>query len=73
MSNQEMSFDALVAIARSEYQEMPGLRLTRAQAQRLWGLPCPRCAEAVLEALCACRFVHETSSGMFARIRESRL
>ena len=29
---------ALVHRVRGEFLEMPGLRLTRAQAQRLWGL-----------------------------------
>lgn len=71
MSSQAMSFDALLATALAEYREMPGLRLTRAQAKRLWGLECPQCAEAILEALAAMRVVRETRDGMFARILES--
>ena len=34
----------------SEYREMPGLRLTLAQAARLWGLQAPQC-RALLGAL----------------------
>ena len=32
---------ALVTRVRSEFLEMPGLRLTRSQAARLWGLEDP--------------------------------
>ena len=35
---------------RAEYREMPGLRLTQRQAQRLWDLDSSTC-EAVLEIL----------------------
>ena len=43
-------------IVRSEYLEIPGLRLTRPQIQRLWGLDAARC-EAVIEALTEARFL----------------
>jgi hypothetical protein len=71
MSSQDLSFELLVAIAAAEYREMPGLRLTRAQAQRLWGLDCPRCADAVLDALIVMKVVRQTRDGMFARVMES--
>ena len=41
---------ALHARIRAEYHEMPGMRLTLAQAARLFNLDPPRCAR-VLEAL----------------------
>jgi hypothetical protein len=41
--------DALLARIRGEYREMPGLRLTVAQACRLWQLDAPTCT-AVIEA-----------------------
>lgn len=39
--------DPLVARMRAEYQEMPGLSLTRAQACRLWGLDPATCQRAL--------------------------
>jgi hypothetical protein len=42
----------LLGRIRAEYREMPGLRLTPAQAARLWGLTPGVCAE-VLQALVA--------------------
>jgi len=41
--------DALKQI-EAEYREMPGLSVTEAQAQRLWGLDNPTCRRA-LDAL----------------------
>ncbi len=42
-----------------EYLEMPGLALTRAQAQRLWGLDEPTCQD-LLDTLVAARFLRQT-------------
>ena len=42
--------DALHARIRGEYLEMPGMRLTLAQAARLFALEVPHCAQ-VLETL----------------------
>jgi hypothetical protein len=44
---------------QTEYLEMPGLSLTRAQAQRLWGLDEPMCQD-LLDALVAARFLRQT-------------
>jgi hypothetical protein len=49
-------FEALLSRIQGEYLEMPGLQLTRAQAQRLWTLDIATCASA-LEALVARRFL----------------
>jgi hypothetical protein len=32
---------------KNEYEEMPGLCLTRTQAQKLWGLDAPACDDAL--------------------------
>ena len=44
------SREEVLRLIRGEYLEMPGLRLTHAQAQRLWGLDAQTCA-SVLETL----------------------
>ena len=56
--------DSVVRRARAEYLEMPGLRLTSAQAQRLWGLD-PRTCEELLAELMSARFLARTRDGSF--------
>ena len=53
----------------SEYLEMPGLRLTAAQAQRLWGLEADICADA-LRALVEAGFLRRTDAGLYVRLTE---
>ena len=48
----------------SEYREMPGLRLTLAQAARLWGLQAPQCL-ALLRALVERGRLVETPEGLY--------
>ena len=55
---------------KSEFVEMPGLRLTGAQAQRLWGLE-PDFCEAILGALVDAKFLVRTGDGVFVRIDPS--
>jgi DNA-binding IclR family transcriptional regulator len=50
--------------ARAEYLEMPGLRLTSAQAQRLWGLDRRTCDE-LLTTLTRLQFLARTRDGSF--------
>ncbi len=64
---QALEFEKLVERVRSEFLEMPGLRLTMAQAARLWGLDLRSC-EAVVDALIRCEFLQRTASGAVARI-----
>jgi len=52
-----------------EYLEMPGLRLTCAQAQRLWGLEADSCMEA-LRVLIEAGFLRLTTSGQYVRLTE---
>lgn len=49
---------------QGEYIEMPGLRLTSAQAQRLWGLDRDVC-DTLLSALVDAKFLNQTRDGAF--------
>jgi hypothetical protein len=51
---------------RAEYLEMPGLKLTAAQAQRLWNLNRTTC-EGLLGRLVDAKFLHRTRDGAFVR------
>ena len=53
----------------SEYLEMPGLRLTSAQAQRLWGLDADACANA-LRVLIESGFLRRTNAGQYVRLTD---
>jgi hypothetical protein len=52
----------LVGLIRSEYDEMPGLCLTRAQIQRLW-LPEPAACDSVLRTLVEAGYLRLTPNG----------
>ena len=58
--------DNVLLRVRGEYLEMPGLRLTPAQAQRLWGLDA-QAAQSVINALVDARFLRRTPDGAFVR------
>lgn len=60
----EASVTDWLQFIQTEYLEMPGLSLTCAQAQRLWGLDEATCCE-LLEALVAARFLRETRRQTF--------
>jgi len=53
-------------IVRGEFTEMPGLRLTRAQAQRLWAMD-PAACDAVLDALVDAGFLRRTREGVYVK------
>jgi hypothetical protein len=61
-----MSNEEALRRVRGEYLEMPGLRLTEAQARRLWGLDETSCA-ALLEALVNAHFLQRARDGSFMR------
>jgi hypothetical protein len=65
MAAQQQAGDVLGRV-RGEYIEMPGLRLTSAQAQRLWGLDRAAC-DALLGALVEAKFLLRTRDGAFVR------
>ena len=51
---------------RGEYLEMPGLRLTCAQAVRLWAIDLPLCRE-LMEDLTHEHFLRRRDDGTYAR------
>ena len=53
-------------LIRAEYDEIPGLQLTKPQVQRLWNLDITTC-DAVLEALEATSFLRRTGTGAYVR------
>jgi len=55
---------------RSEFLEMPGLKLTVAQARRLWGVD-QRTCETVIEALTRSKFLTRTRDGAIIRCHDS--
>jgi Fic family protein len=57
---------ALLRRIQREYQEMPGLRLTQAQAQRLWDLDA-KTSRAVLATLTERGFLKRTAAGTYVR------
>ena len=54
---------------RSEYLEMPGMRLTPRQLQRLCGIG-PALCDAVLESMVDSRFLTAKPDGTYARATE---
>jgi hypothetical protein len=62
-----MRIDEVLQRIQGEYVEMPGLRLTAAQAQRLWGLERDVC-DALLGALVDAKFLAQTRDGAFVRL-----
>lgn len=65
MSPTEM--DALASRIRAEFIEMPGLRLTPAQASRLWGPEPPACRD-VIDFLVRSAFLRWSAAGTVARV-----
>ena len=63
--------DRLLTRIRGEYSEMPGLRLTFAQACRLWQVDAATC-RSVLENLVAERFLHRTQDGAYCAFALTR-
>jgi hypothetical protein len=60
-----MLHNTVLTRLRAEYLEMPGLRLTLEQAQRLCGVERILC-KAVFDALVADKFLCVTSDGAYA-------
>ena len=61
-----MELEHVIQRIREEFREMPGLRLTTAQAMRLWGLEQPMC-RAVIDALVASAFLRWSGGGLVTR------
>jgi hypothetical protein len=65
------SLEEWVRIVRGEYEESPGLSLTREQAKRLWTFDAELC-EAVLNSLMMSGFLRQNCRHMFVRNDGSR-
>jgi hypothetical protein len=59
----------LIVRVQGEYHEMPGLKLTEVQAQRLWGLDDRTCG-LVLMALVEQQFLKRTPAGTYVRMTD---
>jgi hypothetical protein len=55
---------------QGEFLEMPGLRVTVAQARRLWGLDAASC-DALLGTLVDAKFLFRTRDGAFMRVESA--
>jgi len=62
--------DDMLRRVQGEFLEMPGLRVTEAQARRLWGLDAESCG-ALLGALVDMRFLFRTRDGAFMRVENA--
>ena len=66
------SIDEIARRVRAEYVEMPGLRLTEAQARRLWDMDAD-CCSTVLQNLVDAKFLHVRRDGTYARTSDGPL
>ncbi len=66
MAPLSLTDDDVLHRIQAEFREMPGLRLTPQQAQRLWNLNRGVC-ETLLTKLVANRFLFQTADGSFVR------
>lgn len=57
------AFERMVRIVRSEFNEMPGMRLTRAQCRRLWNITETEC-DALVRHLLDTGFLVENARGV---------
>jgi hypothetical protein len=62
----------LIERLRSEYAELPGLRLTAAQVRRLCGVDDARLCESVLRAMVEIGFLAQNADGLYMRARTDR-
>jgi hypothetical protein len=63
----QRAIDDVLRRVQGEFLEMPGLRVTEAQARRLWGLDANSC-DALLGALVDAKFLFRTRDGAFMRV-----
>lgn len=59
-------FSGWVRLIQSEYVEMPGLHLSKRQAQRLWNLDA-RSTDVIFDALEASNFLRRMPNDMYIR------
>jgi hypothetical protein len=61
-----------VELVKSEFLEMPGLHLSKRQAQRLWNLDGPS-TEAILGRLESSQFLRRIDDDMYIRVSPTTL
>jgi hypothetical protein len=66
MQEQIVAIADWLRLVQAEYNEMPGLNLTKAQVQRLWGIDESTC-DAVLQTLETKRFLKRTERNVYVR------
>jgi hypothetical protein len=66
----EVPLDDILRRVQGEFLEMPGLRLTEAQARRLWGLEAADCS-TLLDTLVEANFLFKTPDGAFMRVEHA--
>ena len=66
MNYPAVSIDEALRRVQADYLEMPGLKLTGAQAQRLWSMDSETCG-MVLDALVNGSFLVRTRDGAYIR------
>jgi hypothetical protein len=66
-----MRIDEILQRIQGEFVEMPGLRVTAAQARRLWALEHDVC-DALLGALVDAKFLARTRDGAYIRMDNAR-
>jgi hypothetical protein len=66
MQQATIEMQVLLSRVQSEFREMPGLRLTGAQARRLFGLD-PQLCEPILRELVEAGFLTKTGADLYAR------
>jgi hypothetical protein len=71
MATLQTDMTDLLRLVRAEYREMPGLRLTPRQAQRLWDLDSTTC-DTVLGTLEAVHFLRRTADHSYVLHRRER-
>ena len=62
--NKPSSIGRLASTVDAEFREMPGMRLTRAQAQRLWNMSADECRR-VFDVLVMTGRLEEDESGRY--------
>ena len=68
---QDQPLESVLRRIRGEYIEMPGLRLTKSQVKRLWGLDEPMC-NTLLDELQSTRFLARTASDAYVLASATR-
>ena len=66
MAQEQSTMNEWLQLIRAEYQEIPGLHLTKPQVQRLWGLDPVTCDE-LLSTLEDVKFLRKTQNNGYVR------